>query len=65
MKNSKLLPYLAATLGNVIWGLSFLFITEALKYAPSPVMLAHRFLISALVTGIFLLIRGKKVTFKG
>ena len=65
MKNSKILPILAAMLGNVIWGLSFLFITEALKYAQSSVMLAHRFLISALVTGIFLLIRGKKIVFKG
>lgn len=65
MKNNKLLPILAAALGNVIWGLSFLFISEALKFAPSNVMLAHRFLISAVIVGIFLLIRGKKLVFKG
>ena len=65
MKNSKILPILAAALGNVIWGLSFLFITEALKHAPSALMLAHRFLIAAMVVGILLLLRGKKVVFKG
>lgn len=65
MQNSKILPILAATLGNVFWGLSFLFITEALKYAPSALMLAHRFLIAVVVVGIYLLIRGKKITFKG
>ena len=61
----KSLPILAATLGNVIWGLSFLFITEALKHAPSSLMLAHRFLISALVVGGYLLIRGKRMVLKG
>ena len=65
MKSSKMLPILAAILGNVIWGLSFLFITEALKYAPSALMLSHRFLIAAVVAGILLLLRGKKITFKG
>ena len=60
-----MLPILAAILGNVIWGLSFLFITEALKYAPSALMLSHRFLIAAVVAGILLLLRGKKITFKG
>ena len=65
MKSSKMLPILADILGNVIWGLSLLFITEALKYAPSALMLSHRFLIAAVVAGILLLLRGKKITFKG
>lgn len=65
MKNSKLLPLLAVIAGNIFWGLSFLFISEALKYAPSNVMLAHRFLISTLILAVFLLIRGKKLQLKG
>lgn len=65
MKRSNALPVLAAALANIIWGLSFLFITQALEYAPSSLMLAHRFLIATAVVGIFLLIRGKKISFKG
>lgn len=65
MRNPKALGVIAATLANVIWGLSFLFITEALKYVTGTVMLAHRFLISAVIVSIILLVRGQKISFKG
>jgi len=50
MKNGTAKALLCAALGNVFWGLSFLFIKVALARVPDPnVMLAHRFTISALL----------------
>ena len=56
MKKNAILPVLTAALGNIIWGLSFLFIRTALTYADSNLMLAHRFGIAALVMAGYLLI---------
>ena len=43
---------LCAALGNIIWGFSFLFTKMGLTVAPDPnVMLAHRFILSALFMG--------------
>jgi len=65
LKNKKILPIASATAGNLIWGLSYLFISKALKHAPSPVLLGHRFLLSALVIGLFFLLTGKRIALKG
>lgn len=64
-KKSTFLPVLTAASGNIIWGLSFLFIRTALTYADSNVMLAHRFCIATLVMAGYLLITGKRITLKG
>lgn len=64
-EKGKILPVLTAALGNIIWGLSFLFIRTALTYADSHVMLAHRFCIATLVMAGYLLITGKRITLKG
>ena len=65
MKKNAILPVLTAALGNIIWGLSFLFIRTALAYADSNLMLAHRFGIAALVMAGYLLITKKRITWKG
>ena len=65
-KNRLFGAVLCAALGNIIWGFSFLFIKVGLTIAPnSNVLLAHRFLLSALFMGSYLLISRKKITFKG
>ena len=57
---------LCAALGNIIWGFSFLFTKMGLTVAPNPnVMLAHRFILSALFMGIPLLLGKQKISFKG
>ncbi len=66
LKNKALLPVLCAALGNILWGLSFLFTKVSLTIAPNPnVMLAHRFTISVLCMGIPLILGKEKISFKG
>ena len=64
MKHNAL-PVISVALGNILWGLSFLFIQTALQYAASPVMLAHRFTIAVVILAVFALVTRKKITLKG
>lgn len=66
MKNKNAKAVIFATLGNVIWGFSFLFTKLGLSAVPnSNIMLAHRFLLSTLFM-IILTVTGKgKISFKG
>lgn len=64
MKHNAL-PVISVALGNILWGLSFLFIQTALQYTVSPVMLAHRFCISVLILSVFTLVTGKRLSLKG
>ena len=66
MKGRTAKAALCAALGNIIWGFSFLFTKMGLTVAPNPnVMLAHRFILSALFMGIPLLLGKQKISFKG
>jgi len=50
MKNTAAKAVIAAALGNIIWGFSFLFIKVGLAVAPDPnVLPAHRFTLSTLL----------------
>lgn len=66
MKGKASAAVICAALGNILWGFSFLFTKTGLAVVPDPnVMLAHRFLLSALFMTIFMLVRRMKITFKG
>ena len=65
MKKQNTLPILCATLGNVFWGFSFLLIRIAQRSAPSNVLLSHRFILSACLMLLPLLIGKAKFSFKG
>lgn len=66
MKGKTVKAVFCAVLGNVLWGFSFLFIRMALDAAPNPnVMLSHRFLLSALLMGFWILIGKGKFSLKG
>lgn len=66
MKNTTVKAILAAALGNIIWGFSFLFIKVGLNVAPDPnVLLAHRFTISTLLMAGMILFGKQRVSFKG
>ena len=66
MKNKALLPVLCAALGNILWGFSFMLKKLGLEFVPDPnVLLAHRFIISALCMAIPLALGKQKICFKG
>jgi len=65
MKKQNTLAVLCATLGNVFWGFSFLLIRIAQRSAPSNVLLSHRFILSAFLMLLPLLIGKAKLSFKG
>lgn len=66
MKGKTAKAVFCATLGNIFWGFSFLFIRVCLNVAPNPnVMLSHRFLLSALLMGFWILIGKGKFSLKG
>lgn len=65
MKRPNTLAILCATLGNVFWGFSFLLIRIAQRSAPSNVLLSHRFILSAFLMLLPLLIGKAKFSFKG
>ena len=66
MKNETAKAIFCAALGNIFWGLSFLFIKVALDFVSSPnIMLAHRFTISALLMLGMIVFGKQKISFKG
>lgn len=66
MKDNMAKAVLCAALGNIFWGLSFLFIKVALGRVPDPnVMLAHRFTISAVLMLLPVLAGRVKVCLRG
>ena len=66
VKNKTLLPVLCAALGNILWGFSFMFKKIGLDFVPDPnVLLAHRFILSALCMSIPLLLGKQTISFKG
>lgn len=65
MKNETAKAVFCAALGNIFWGLSFLFINVATTFTSTPIMLAHRFTISALILLGMLLFGKQTISFKG
>lgn len=66
IKNNTVKAVLCAVLGNIIWGLGFLFTKIGLDVAPDPnVMLAHRFTLSTLFMLVPILLGKQKISFKG
>lgn len=66
MKGKVAKAVLCASLGNILWGFSFLFTRVGLDVAPNPnVMLSHRFMLSALFMAFSILIGKAKVSLKG
>ena len=66
MKNNTAKAVFCAALGNIIWGLGFLFTKVALNVAPDPnVMLAHRFILPTLILLVPILLGKQKLSFKG
>lgn len=66
VKSTTAKAVFCAALGNVFWGLSFLFIRVALTRVPDPnVMLAHRFTVSALLMLLPVLAGRVKIRLKG
>lgn len=64
-KNSLLIPLLAAYAGHILWGFSTLFTKAALAYASPNHLLSIRFLFSAILMALWVLVGKKKVTLKG
>jgi len=65
-KSTAVKAVICATLGNLIWGLGFLFTKISLDVAPDPnVMLAHRFTLSTLFMLVPILLGKQKISFKG
>lgn len=66
MQNKTTKAVLCATLGNIIWGFSFLFTKVGLEFVHNPnVMLAHRFFLSSLFMLVPLLIGRSRISFRG
>lgn len=66
MKRDNTKAVLCAALGNIFWGLSFLFIKVALDFVSTPnIMLAHRFTISTLIMLGMILFGKQTISFKG
>ena len=63
-KKKTFLPALAAALGNIIWGLSFLFTKVGLALTDPNVVLAHRFTVSTLLMLVTNRICGQKMSLK-
>lgn len=55
----------AASIGNVIWGFSYLFIRQALKWTTPEILLAIRFVIAFFLLNIPLLLGKQKLRLKG
>jgi drug/metabolite transporter (DMT)-like permease len=54
-----------AILGNLFWGISFLFIRTAMDVAAPELLLSHRFTLAALCMSIPLLLGKQKLSFRG
>ena len=67
MKTEKrgLLPVVAAILGNMFWGFSFLFTRVALQETTPELMLAIRFIISFALMNIPILLGRQKLQLRG
>lgn len=66
MKDKSAQAVVCATLGNIIWGLSFLLTKVGLSEVPDPnVMLSHRFILATAVMSMFMLFGKRKLSFKG
>ena len=65
MKKQTALAVFCAALGNVFWGISFLFIRLAMDVASPELLLAHRFTLAAVCMLIPLLLGRQKLSFKG
>lgn len=64
-RKEQTLPILAALLGNVFWGLSFLFTRVALQKTAPEIMLSFRFLISFALMNVPLLLGRQKISLRG
>ena len=67
MKRSKslFLPLFCAYLGHIIWGLGNIFTKTALNSATGEVVLAHRFILATGLMLIWMVIRKRKISFRG
>lgn len=65
MKKGTTLAVFCAALGNVFWGFSFLLIRIAQRTATSDILLSHRFVLSAILMLIPVLLGKVKISFKG
>lgn len=59
------LPYVMATTGHVIWGLSYLFTKAGLQYARTDVLLSVRFLMAFGLMNLLILTGKERVTLRG
>lgn len=59
------LPYVMATLGHVIWGLSYLFTKVGLQYAETNVLLSVRFLLAFGLMNLLILIGKEHIRLRG
>ena len=65
MKKQTVLAGFCAILGNLFWGISFLFIRTAMDVAAPELLLSHRFTLAALCMSIPLLLGKQKLSFRG
>lgn len=63
--NSAFLPLFCAYLGHIIWGVSNLFTKIALEYTTPEILLSMRFIVSTVLMLIWMVIRKKKLSFRG
>ncbi len=63
--NKKSLPFLAAGIGNIFWGLSYLFTRTALKVSSPEILLSLRFITAFLLLNILMVCTGKRLNLKG
>lgn len=63
--NSAFLPLFCAYLGHIIWGIANLFTKVALEYTTPEVLLSMRFMLSTVLMLFWMVIRRKKLIFRG
>lgn len=64
-RKRMVLPLVTAALGNMFWGVSYLFTRTALQVTTPEIMLSVRFTISLLLMSVPLLLGREKLSFKG
>lgn len=64
-ERSALLPYIALSVGQIIWGFSYLFTRVALRTTSPDVLLSLRFILASTLMSLMILFGKAKVSFRG
>lgn len=65
MKENKIMPYIAAVIFSVIFGLSFMFTKKAIGSISAFKLLSFRFLLASVAMSLLVVFKATKVSYKG